>query len=38
MRVSRRTYTKEFKEAAVRRLELGGSIGEVARAFRPAIP
>jgi transposase-like protein len=30
--VSRRRFTKEFKEAAVRRLELGGSIGEVARA------
>ena len=32
MRLSRRTYTKEFKEAAVRRLELGASIGEEARA------
>jgi transposase len=32
MRLSRRTYTKEFKEAAVRRVELGASIGEVARA------
>lgn len=32
MRLSRRTYTKEFKEAAVRRLELGGSIAEIARA------
>ena len=32
MSVSRRRFTKEFKEAAVRRLELGGSIGEVARA------
>jgi len=32
MRLSRRTFTKEFKEAAVRRLELGASIGEVARA------
>ena len=32
MSVSRRKLTKEFKEAVVRRLELGGSIGEVARA------
>ena len=32
MRLSRRTYTKEFKEAAVRRLELGASLAEVARA------
>jgi transposase len=32
MSVSRRKFTKEFKEAVVRRLELGGSIGEVARA------
>jgi transposase-like protein len=32
MRLSRRTFTKEFKEAAVRRLELGASIAEVARA------
>jgi transposase-like protein len=32
MGLSRRTFTKEFKEAAVRRLELGASIGEVARA------
>jgi len=32
MSLSRRTFTKEFKEAAVRRLELGASIGEVARA------
>jgi transposase len=32
MRLSRRTYTKEFKETAVRRVELGASIGEVARA------
>jgi len=30
--LSRRTFTKEFKEAAVRRLELGASIAEVARA------
>jgi len=30
--MSRRSFTKEFKEAAVRRLELGASIGEVARA------
>ena len=32
MSLSRRKFTKEFKEAAVRRLELGASIGEVARA------
>lgn len=29
---SRRSFTKEFKEAAVRRLELGASLAEVARA------
>jgi transposase-like protein len=29
---SRRRFTKEFKEAAVRRLELGASVAEVARA------
>ena len=32
MSLSRRIFTKEFKEAAVRRLELGASIAEVARA------
>jgi transposase len=32
MSLSRRAFTKEFKEAAVRRLELGASIAEVARA------
>ena len=32
MSLSRRSFTKEFKEAAVRRLELGASIAEVARA------
>jgi len=32
MGLSRRKFTKEFKEAAVRRLELGASIAEVARA------
>jgi transposase-like protein len=32
MRQSRRNFTKEFKEAAIRRLELGASVGEVARA------
>ena len=32
MRLSRRQFTKEFKQAAVRRLELGASAGEVARA------
>ena len=30
--MSRRQFTKEFKKAAVRRLELGASVGEVARA------
>ena len=29
---TRRKFTKEFKEAAVRRLELGASMAEVARA------
>ena len=33
MGLSRRTFTKEFKLAAVRRLEQGVSIGEVARAL-----
>ena len=32
MSLSRRKFTKEFKEAAVRRLEWGASIAEVARA------
>ena len=32
MGMSRRTFTKEFKEEAVRRLELGASVAEVARA------
>lgn len=32
MSTSRRKFTEEFKEAAVRRLELGASIAEVARA------
>ena len=32
MSLSRRTFTKEFKEAAVRKLELGVSLAEVARA------
>jgi len=32
MGLSRRKYSKEFKEAAVRRLELGVSLAEVARA------
>jgi len=31
MGLSRRTFTKEFKLAAIQRLERGGSIGEVAR-------
>jgi len=33
MGLSRRMFTKEFKLAAVRRLEEGVSIGEVARAL-----
>ena len=33
MRLSRRQFTKEFKLAAVRRLEQGVSIGEAARAL-----
>ena len=32
MGLSRRKFTKEFKEEAIRRLELGGSLAEVARA------
>ena len=32
MGLSRRRFTKEFKEAAVRRLALGASLAEVARA------
>jgi transposase len=32
MSQTRRTFTKEFKEAALRRLELGASMAEVARA------
>jgi len=32
MSLSRRTFTKEFKEGAVRRLALGASVAEVARA------
>jgi transposase len=32
MNLSRRTFSKEFKEAAVRRLEMGASLAEVARA------
>jgi transposase len=32
MTLSRRTFTKEFKEGAVQRLELGASVAEVARA------
>jgi len=33
MALSRRQFTREFKLAAVRRLETGASIAEVARAF-----
>jgi transposase len=32
MSLSRRTFNKEFKESAVRKLELGASLAEVARA------
>ena len=32
MSLSRRTFSRDFKEAAVRRLELGASVAEVARA------
>src|SRR6202011_1945634 len=40
MGLSRRQFTKEFKLAAVRRLEMGASIAEVARAFEvnPNVP
>jgi transposase-like protein len=34
MSLSRRTFSKEFKEAAVKRLELGASIAEVARCVK----
>ena len=33
MGLSRRQFTKEFKMAAVQRLEMGASLAEVARAF-----
>jgi transposase len=33
MGLSRRQFTKEFKLAAIRRLEMGSSIAEVSRAF-----
>ena len=33
MGLSRRQYTKEFKLAAIQRLEMGASIAETARAF-----
>jgi transposase len=32
MSQSRRNFTKEFKQAAIRRLQLGASVAEVARA------
>ena len=40
MRLSRRMFTKEFKLAAVQRLERGSSLGEVARALEvnPNVP
>ena len=39
MGINRREFTGEFKEAAVRRLESGASMGEVARALevKPAM-
>ena len=33
MALSRRQFTKEFKLAAIQRLEMGASVAEVARAF-----
>ena len=33
MGLSRRQFTKEFKAAAIERLEMGASVAEVARAF-----
>jgi transposase len=33
MGLSRRQFTREFKLAALQRLEMGASVGEVARAF-----
>jgi len=33
MGLSRRQFTKEFKWAAIQRLEMGASVAEVARAF-----
>ena len=33
MSLSRRQFTKEFKLAVIQRLEMGASVGEVARAF-----
>ncbi len=33
MRLSRRQFTREFKLAALQRLEMGASVAEVARAF-----
>ena len=33
MGLSRRQFTKEFKLAAIERLEMGASVAEVARAF-----
>ena len=33
MGLSRRQFTKEFKLAAIQRLEMGASVAEVARAF-----
>jgi transposase len=34
MGLNRRKFTREFKEAAVRRLELGASVAEVSRACK----
>ncbi len=33
MGLTRRQFTREFKLAALQRLEMGASVGEVARAF-----
>lgn len=33
MRLSRRRFTREFKQATLQRLEMGASVAEVSRAF-----
>jgi transposase len=37
MGLSRRQFTREFKLAAVQRLEAGSSVAEVARVFGPSL-